>query len=65
MNNTKTKEESYIGKKVLIVGHHPHTGKAGIIKSLEKTAIGYQMIRVDCDDGTSAGIFNSNNLQII
>jgi len=43
----------YIGKRVRIVGDHPHKGKTGTVVGIESTLAGYGY-KIDLDDKSTA-----------
>ena len=45
--------KTYIGKRVRIVGEHPHTGKTGKVTAIERTLAGYGY-KIDLDDKSTA-----------
>lgn len=57
---------SIIGKRIKIIGNHPHTGENGIINRVEKTAfgqLGYVIKLEDCPHNVEeAFVFSSKNI---
>ena len=45
--------KNYIGKRVRIVGEHPHTRKTGTVTAIERTIAGYGY-KIDLDDKSIA-----------
>jgi hypothetical protein len=60
--------KAWVGKKVLIVGDHPHADRVGIVDRFEYTHAGYGFI-VKCDDGSMLGdeffVFNQKHWRAI
>ena len=57
-----------IGKRVEIVGKHPHTGEKGVVDRAERTPVGPGLIVKlgDCPHGTDACfVFRSENIRVI
>lgn len=58
-----------IGKKVQIIGEHPHSGETGLADRFEKTAFGSVGIVVKLDNSPlgvqECFVFKSDNLKII
>ena len=56
----------YIGKKVLIIGNHPHSGEEGIVTDYkEASALGKKGYVVEVGYGMSCYVFDERNLRII
>jgi hypothetical protein len=53
-----------IGKRVMIVGKHPHKDEVGVIKAFEKTSIGYGL-KIKFDNGEECYVFHSENLRLL
>lgn len=53
--NDHPKAKQFIGKRVTITGDHPHKGRRGVIKSLDRTAVGWGFL-VEFDDNGGEGI---------
>jgi hypothetical protein len=58
-------ELDYLGKKVLIVGDHPHTGEAGIVKQIHKLGNAGRGFLVELDSGSGCYVFHTDNLKVI
>lgn len=57
--------ENYIGKRVRIVGEHPHNGQTGTVVGIQPTIAGYGY-KIDLDDKSSAsGCFVFSMLEMI
>ena len=57
--------KTYIGKRVRIVGEHPHTGKTGTVVGIQHTLAGYGY-KIDLDDKSSAsGCFVFSMLEML
>lgn len=57
--------KNYIGKRVRIVGEHPHTGQTGTVVAIEKTLAGYGY-KIDLDDKSmSNGCFVFSMLEMM
>lgn len=58
-----------VGKRVQIVGEHPHSGETGIADRYEKTALGSTGIVVKLDDSPlgiqECFVFKQDNLKFI
>lgn len=58
-----------IGKKIKIIGNHPHSNEFGIVDRVEKTAfgsVGWIIKLEDCPHRTNeCFVFKSENLKII
>ncbi len=58
-----------IGKRIKIIGNHPHSNEFGIVDRVEKTAfgsVGWIIKLEDCPHGTNeCFIFKSENLKIV
>lgn len=59
-------DEKLIGKRVMIIGDHPYSGKCGTIDRIEvATAIAMIGAVVYFDDGLSGFVFDRENLKFI
>ena len=57
--------KNYIGKRVRIVGEHPHKGKTGKVTAIEHTIAGYGY-KIDLDDKSIAsGCFVFSMLEMM
>lgn len=56
--------KSLLGKRVMIVGKHPHKNEVGTIKTIEKTAIGYG-IRISLANGQECFVFKPEHLRLL
>jgi hypothetical protein len=54
-----------IGEHIKLIGKHPHSGKTGIVKKVDKLkGIGYAML-VALDEGESCYVFDLENTKKI
>jgi|GEM_PF-5650530 len=51
-----------IGRKVKIVGDHPHSGEYGTVESIEKTIAGTG-IKIRLEDGEGCFVFSMSDLE--
>ena len=58
--------QELIGRRVLLVGNHPHKGRAGVIRALEQFKILNRMgLVIDFDDNTSGAMFDKKEIKFI
>lgn len=53
-----------IGKKVKIIGKHPHSGKTGTVDGFDRTLAGTGM-RIKLEDGQGCYVFSYENLKLL
>lgn len=52
-----------IGRRITIVGKHPHKGFSGIVKDYKSTIMGKYGFVVKLDNGLSCFVFSRDNLK--
>lgn len=58
--------EQNIGKRILVKGNHPHSGKTGTVARVEIAGlIGEKGMVVDFDDGLSGFVFLNHTYKIL
>lgn len=61
--------ENIIGKRIKIVGNHPHAGETGLISRAKKTALGKTGLVIkleNCEHGIDeCFVFRADNIQMI
>jgi hypothetical protein len=56
--------EELIGKKVKIIGEHPHSGEAGTVDGFDKTLAGLG-IRIKLENGQGCYVYSYENLKLL
>ena len=56
--------DELIGKKVKIVGKHPHSGENGTVGGFDRTLAGLG-IRIKLEDGQGCYVFSYENLKLL
>lgn len=58
-----------VGKKIKIIGKHPHSGEIGTVESVEKTflgSVGWKIKLENCSHGTNGCfVFKSENIKLL
>lgn len=66
VHTLETLKKRFIGKRVLIVGNHPHTTKTGTVDRLEYVdVVGKYGFVVNFDDGLSGFVFDAKNWVVL
>jgi hypothetical protein len=60
----ETMNRRFVGKKVLIIGDHPHVDRVGVVDRAEKTHAGWGYV-VNFPQGDSCFVFSGKNWRLL
>jgi hypothetical protein len=60
----ETMNRRFVGKKVLIIGDHPHVDRIGVVDRAEKTHVGWGYV-VNFPQGDSCFVFSGKNWRLL